>query len=32
LDPMVGDDVIDSMSPDALIALALKPENDDDGG
>jgi hypothetical protein len=31
LDRMVGDDVIDSLSPDALIALALKPENDDGG-
>jgi acyl transferase domain-containing protein len=32
LDPMVSDDVIDALSPDALIAMALKPDNDDDGG
>ncbi len=32
LDPVVGDDIIDSLSPEALIAMALKPDNDDGGG
>jgi acyl transferase domain-containing protein len=29
-DPTVSDDVIDSLSPDALIAMALHPADDDD--
>jgi acyl carrier protein len=29
-DPTINDDTIDSLSPDALIAMALKPGNDDD--
>jgi len=31
-DSTVGDDVIDSLSADGLIAMALKPDDDDDGG
>ena len=30
LEPTVGDDVIDALSPDALIAMALNPADDDD--
>ncbi len=30
-DPTTSDDIIDSLSPDALIAMALKPGNDDAG-
>jgi hypothetical protein len=26
---MISDDTIDSLSPDELIAMALKPDNDD---
>jgi acyl carrier protein len=28
-EPMISDDTIDSLSPDELIAMALKPDNDD---
>jgi acyl carrier protein len=28
-DPIVSDDIIDSLSPDALIAMALNPDEDD---
>jgi hypothetical protein len=30
-DPTVSDDIIDSLSPDALIAMALHPDEADDG-
>ena len=30
-EPTVSDDVIDSLSPDALIAMALNPADDADG-
>jgi acyl transferase domain-containing protein len=30
-DPTISDDVIDSLSPDALIAMALNPGDEDDG-
>jgi hypothetical protein len=29
-DPTISDDTIDSLSPDALIALALEPDEADD--